>query len=58
MEVLIRSSSLYVLLNHLNRDNGALFLPKARRAFLIVAALQCFSLTSSTTVKDHTKATM
>ena len=58
MQVLIRSASLYVLLNQLNGDNGALFLPKAGRAFLIVAALQCFSLTSSTTVKNHTKAKM
>ena len=49
MQVLIRSASFYVLLNQLNGDNGALFLPKAGRAFLIVAALQCFSLTSSTT---------
>ena len=42
----------------INGDNGALFLPKAGRAFLIVTALQCFSLTSSTTVKNHTKAKM
>ena len=55
MQVLIRSASLYVLLNQINRDNGALFLLKAGRAFLIVATLQCFSLTSSTT---HTKAKM
>ena len=48
MQVLIQSASLYVLLNQLNGDNGALFLPKAGCA-LIVAALQCFSLTSSTT---------
>ena len=26
----------------LNGDNGALFLPKAGRAFLIVTTLQCF----------------
>ena len=58
MQVLIRSASLYVLLNQLNGDNGALFLPKAGRTFLIVAALQCFSLTSSTTVKNHTKEKM
>ena len=58
MQVLIQSASLYVLFNRLNRDNGALFLPKARRAFLIVATLQWFSLTSSTTVKNHTKAKM
>ena len=60
MQVLIRSASLYVLLNQLNGDNGASFLPKARRdvPFLIVTALQCFSLTSSTTVKNHTKAMM
>ena len=58
MQVLIRSASLYVLLNQLNGDNGALSLPKAGRVFLIVAALQCFSLTSSITVKNHTKATM
>ena len=58
MQVLIRSASLYVLLNQHNGDNGALFLPKAGCAFLIVVALQCFSLTSSTTVKNHTKAKM
>ena len=29
MQVLIRSAPLYVLLNQLNGDNGALFLPKA-----------------------------
>ena len=58
MQVLIQSASLYVLLNQLNRDNGALFLPKAGQTFLIVATLQCFSLTSSTTVKNHTKAKM
>ena len=58
MQVLLQSASLYVLLNQLNRDNGALFLPKAGRDFLIVAALQCFLLTSSTTVKNHTKAKM
>ena len=57
MEVLIQSASLYILLNQLNGDNGALFLPKAADVpFLIVAALQCFSLTSSTIVKNHTKA--
>ena len=33
MQVLIWSASLYVLLNQLNGDNGALFLPKARRPF-------------------------
>ena len=50
MQVLIRSASLYVLLNWLNGDNRTLFLPKATDVpFLIVAALQCFSLTSSTT---------
>ena len=48
----------YVLLNWLNRDNVALFLPKAGHAFLIVAALQWFSLTSSTTIKNHTKEKM
>ena len=59
MQVLIRSASLYVLLNQLNRDNGALFLPKAAEVpFLILAALPCFLLTSSTTVKNHTKAKM
>ena len=59
MQVLIQSASLYyVLLNQLNGDNGALFLPKAGHAFSIVAALQCFSLTSSTAVKNHTKAKM
>ena len=59
MQVLIQSASLYVLLNQLSGDNGALFLPKAADVpFLIVAALQCFSLTSSTTVKNHTKAKM
>ena len=58
MEVLIRSDSLYVLLNQLNGDNEAVFLPKAGRAFLIVAALQRFSLTSTTTVKNHTKEKM
>ena len=58
MQVLIQSASLYVLLNWLNADNGALFLPKAGHAFLIVIALQCFSPTSSTTVKNHTKAMM
>ena len=58
MQVLICSASLYVLLNQLNGDNGALFFPKAGHTFLIVAALQCFSLTSSTTVKNHTKAKM
>ena len=47
MQVLIQSASLYVLLNRLNGDSGALFLPKAGHAFLIVAALQCFLLTSS-----------
>ena len=52
MQVLIRSASLYV---QLNGDNGALFLPKAGRAFLIITTLQCFLLTSSTTVKNHTK---
>ena len=47
------------ILNRLNGDNGALFLPKAADVpFLIVAALQCFSLTTSTTVKNHTKAKM
>ena len=51
-------SFIICFINQLNGDNGALFLPKARRAFLIVAALQCFSLTSSTTVKNHTKAMM
>ena len=56
MQVLIRSASLYVLLNQLNGDNGALLLLKAGRAFLIVITLQCFSLTSSTTVKNHTKS--
>ena len=49
---------MYALLNQLNGDSGGLFLPKAGRAFLIVTALQCFSLTSSTTVKNHTKAKM
>ena len=44
MQVLIQSASLCVLLNQLNGDNGALFLPKAGCAFLIVAALQCFRL--------------
>ena len=44
MQVLIRSASLYVLLNRLNGDKGTLFLPKAGHAFLIVAALQWFSL--------------
>ena len=58
MQVLIRLASLYVLLNRLNGDNGALFLAKARHAFLIVTALQCFSPTTSTTVKNHTKAKM
>ena len=58
MQVLIRSTLLCVLLNQLKGDNGALFLPKAGHAFLIVAALQCFSLTSSATVKNHTKAKM
>ena len=58
MQVLMRPASLYVLLNQLNGDNGALFLPKAGRAFLTVTALQCFSHTSSTTVKNHTKAKM
>ena len=58
MQVLIQSASLYVLLNQFNSDNGALFLPKAGRAFLIVTILQCFLLTSSTTVKNHTKAKM
>ena len=60
MQVLIQSASLYVLLNQLNGDNGALFLPKAVDVpFLTVATLQCFHLaTSSTTVKSHTKAKM
>ena len=59
MQVLIRSASLLFLLNRLNGDNGALFLPKAADVpFLIVAALQYFSITSSTTVKNHTKAKM
>ena len=39
MQVLIRSALLYVLLNQFNGDNGALFLPIAGRAFLIVAVL-------------------
>ena len=43
---------------YLHRNNGALFLPNAGHAFLIVTALQCFSLTSYTTVKNHTKAKM
>ena len=56
MQVLTRSA---LLLCRLNGDNGALFLPKATdMPFLIVAALQCFSLTSFTTVKNHTKAKM
>ena len=50
MQVLIQSASLHALLNRLNRDNGALFLPKAGHAFLIVAALQWFLLTSSAIV--------
>ena len=58
MQVLLRSASVYVLLNRLYEDNGALSLLKAGRAFLIVTALKCFSLTSSTTVKNHTKAKM
>ena len=52
-------SFIIIFINRLNRDGGALFLPKAVDVpFLIVAALQCFSLTSSTTVKNHTKAKM
>ena len=58
MEVLIRSASLYVLLNQLNGDDGALFLPKARRAFLIVAAPQCFFAYQFHNSQNHTKATM
>ena len=59
MQVLIRSVSLYVLFNWLNRDNGALFLPKAVDVlFLIVTTIQCFSLTISTIVKNHIKAKM
>ena len=58
MQVFIQSTSLYVSLNQLNGDNGALILPNAGHTFSIVTALQCFSLTSSTTVKNHTKAKM
>ena len=50
--------SFCALLNQLNGDNRVLFLPKAGCAFLIVATLQCFLLTSSTTVKNHTKVMM
>ena len=46
----------YLWFYQLNGDNGVVFLPKAGRTFLIVAELQCFSLTNSTTVKNHTKA--
>ena len=50
MQVLIQSASLLCFINRLNGDNGALFLPKAADVpYLIVAALQCFLLTSSTT---------
>ena len=45
-----RSASLNVLLNQLNRDKGALLLPKGGHAFSIVAALQYFLLTIATTV--------
>ena len=55
MQVLIPSASLCVLLNQLNGDEGALFLLEARHAFLVVGILHCFLLTSSTTVKNHTK---
>ena len=34
----------YVLLNHLNIDAGAFFLPEAGHAFLFVATLHCFML--------------
>ena len=51
--------SFIILLNRLNGDNGALFLPKATDVpFLIATALQYFSHTSSTTVKNHTKTKM
>ena len=50
---------LALLFNWLNGENGALLLPKATDVpFLIVATLQCFLLTTSTTVKNHTKAKM
>ena len=59
MQVFIRSTSLcFIKSAYNNGDNEALFLPKAGRAFLIVTALKCFSLTSSITVKNHTKAKM
>ena len=44
MQVWISSASLCVLLNQLNGDEGALFLPEAGHAFLIVAILQCLCL--------------
>ena len=47
-------SFIIFLLNWLNGDKEAFFLPEARRAFLIVATLQCFLFTSLTTVKNHT----
>ena len=40
MQVLVISASLYVLVNQLNEDKGALFLPEARRAFLIAITMQ------------------
>ena len=56
MQVLIISASLYVLLNQLNGDKGALFLPEARRVCLFNCYRYARRLLTSSISQNHTEA--